>query len=264
MARLAAIRSRLQTRWVAPTRVSARRALDAGLDLVFPPACGFCDAPLDGTPRGAALCCECRELLLDTRAYCPRCAASASPVARVAACVDCRDARLHFEQATRLGVYDGPLRTAVLRIKRPAERGLAVALGEWAAATLEERLVAWNPDAVVPIPMHWTRRMWRGANSAETLAERLAARLRIPMAAHILTRRRRTVPQASLAPGRRRANVRGAFRVRRNRDLPGSRLLVVDDIMTTGATVNEAAKTLVRAGAAAIHVVVLTRAPGLG
>ncbi len=262
MARLAAIRRRFQQSWVAPNRDRALRALDAGLDLVFPPACAFCDAPLDSTPRGAALCRECHDLLVDTRTSCPRCAANASPVAGT--CVHCRDLRLHFEQAARLGVYDGPLRTAVLRIKRPAQRGLAVALGELAAATLSTRLAAWNPDAAVPIPMHWTRRVRRGGNSAETLAERLAAQLRIPLAAHILKRSRRTVPQATLAPGRRQANVRGAFRVRPHRDLAGSRLLLVDDIMTTGATVNEAAKTLVRGGAAAVHVVVLTRAPGLG
>ena len=111
--------------------------------------------------------------------------------------------------------------------------------------------------------MHWTRKIWRGTNSPETIAERLARHLDIPLASHLLVRCRRTAPQASLSPSKRLANVRGAFRAARHPDLPGARLLLVDDIMTTGATVNEAAKMLTRAGAAFVAVVVPARAEGL-
>jgi ComF family protein len=152
----------------------------------------------------------------------------------------------------------------VLRIKRPQERALAISLGHLLAHEKNSDLTAWQVDAVIPVPMHWSRRIWRGANSPETIAERLSRRLAVPLASHLLIRRRRTQPQASLSPTRRMANVRGAFRADKHPDLKGARLLLVDDIMTTGATLNEAAKVLRRAGAAFVGVVVLARAEGLG
>jgi ComF family protein len=178
-------------------------------------------------------------------------------------CPRCRDLRLHLDCVVRLGIYQGALRTAVLRIKRPDERSLAVALGDLLARSTEARLAALKPDVVVPVPMHWTRKAWRGANSAEAIARRLAGHLGLPMRPGLLKRCRRTAPQASLPRSRRRANVRGAFRARNHADLPGARVLLVDDIMTSGATVNEAAKTLSKSGARFVAVAVLARAEGL-
>ncbi len=152
----------------------------------------------------------------------------------------------------------------MLRIKNQSAQALAIVLGDLLAVECSQQLTALEPDVVVPIPMHWSRRMWRGTNSSETVAERLSRSLGVPSASHHLARCRRTVPQARLSATRRVANVRGAFRARSHADLPGARVLLVDDIMTTGATANEAAKTLRRAGAAAIVIVVLARAEGLG
>jgi ComF family protein len=209
------------------------------------------------------LCTDCRESLVDARATCPRCGAAAAPSAAEGACARCRDERFFFDSVVRLGGYEGALRAAVLRAKDRTQRGLALALGNLLAACQGEAVAAWKPDAVVPVPMHWSRQMWRGVNSPELIAERMAARLGIPLASHLLVRRRRTAPQASLPPSQRLANVRGAFRARAHRDLPGSRLLLVDDVMTTGATLNEAAKTLAREGAGRLGVAVLARAEGL-
>jgi ComF family protein len=163
----------------------------------------------------------------------------------------------------RLGRYDGALRAAVLRMKTDTNPGLAMSLGDLLFAQRGEQLAAWKPDAVVPVPMHWSRRIRRGVNSPHTVAERLAARLKVPLAAHLLSRRRRTAVQARLPASKRQANVRGAFRARAHCDLPGARLLLVDDVMTTGATVNEAARTLAGAAASAVEIVVLGRAEGL-
>jgi len=244
-------------------RALARRWLDRGLDLVFPPACALCLAPLEMSAEGL-LCPGCRDELVDCRPACPRCGSSGLIPDPAGGCPRCNDQRLHFDAVVRLGTYDGPLRTAVLRTKRPAERGLAIALGELLVATRAGDCQSVRPEAIVPVPMHWSRRMWRGVNSPHTIAERLARHLGLPLAAHLLVRRRRTAPQASLSAARRVTNVRGAFRAGRHGDLAGARLLVVDDVMTTGATVNEAAKTLRQAGAASISVVVLARSPGLG
>jgi len=243
-------------------RTCTRQWVGLGLNLVFPPACAACRLELEpGTPL--ALCLSCREQFIDTRPTCLRCGLKVPAGFDSAACSQCRDLRLRFARVLRLGQYEGDLRSAVLRIKRPHERALAVALGETLGETFAGQLLQTQPDVVIPVPMHWTRRAWRGTNSPHTIASCLASRLGIPMATHLLVRSRRTAPQAALSPNKRRANVRGAFRVVLHRDLPGARVLLIDDIMTTGATLNEAAKVLAKAGAGEITVAVLARAEGL-
>lgn len=244
-------------------RAQARRWFGRGLDLVFPPACARCHAEIDPgvTPP---LCAACRESLVDPRPACPRCGSVLTRADDAPPCVRCRDVKFRFGQVVRLGGYEGSLRQAVLEIKRPQHRLLAAALAELLAAASLDRLAALAPEVVVPVPMHWTRKMWRGTNSPETIAACLAGHLRVPARAGLLSRRRRTAPQASLAPSRRRANVRGAFRAARHADLPGARVVLVDDIMTTGATLNEAARTLAGRGAEVVAVAVLARAEGPG
>jgi ComF family protein len=229
--------------------------LRAGVDLVFPPTCAACEASLEDSQLGL-LCETCRSELADNQPACQRCGVPALGDS----CRHCAGQRLHFQGVVRLGIYERQLRSAVLHIKRRERQALAMALGALLAREGHEQLAEWKLDAVVPVPMHWSRRLWRGANSPSTIARRLASDLKIPTADHLLVRHRRTAPQAQLSPSKRLANVRGAFRAVPHRDLPGSRLLVVDDIMTTGATVNEAAKELVRAGAEFVAVAVLARA----
>jgi len=207
------------------------------------------------------LCDECRENLIDTRPACPRCGAGGL-VNQAGRCFRCQDERYYFESVVRLGRYEGSMRRAVLRMKRERHRALAIAAGRLLVETCQAQLDPLKVDAVVPIPTHWSRRVWRGVNGPDGVAEQLASHLRVPLADHLLRRRRRTVPQARLSPTRRLANVRGAFRASAHRDLVGARILLVDDIMTTGATVNEAAKMLVKAGASFVAIAVLARAEG--
>lgn len=256
----------------APAQLVATAALKSrlaewcrlGLDLVYPPACAACQAELESSAAGL-LCAECRQRFVSHAAACPRCAATAvAATLDDRGCPQCRDQRLHFDAALRLGAYEGPLRAAVLQLKRPGGRPLALTLADLLAESLAAQQTTLACDAVVPVPMHWSRKMWRGVNGAETIAERVAQQWNLPLAAHLLARRKRTAPQARLSTPRRLANVRGAFRARAHRDLPGARLLLVDDIMTTGATLNEAARVLRRAGAGFVAVAVLARAPGVG
>jgi ComF family protein len=239
-----------------------RRWFGLGLDLVYPPVCAYC---LEAMEPGslASLCPACRAAVVETRPACPRCGALARAGGQQHDCPSCNHRRFHFDRVWRLGIYHSALRSAVLRMKRPTGHPLAVALGDLLAELAGSRLAALQVDVVVPVPMHWTRKAWRGTNSAEAIARRLAGHLRLPMRPGLLKRCRRTAPQASLPRSRRRANVRGAFRARNHADLPGARILLVDDIMTSGATVNEAAKTLRHCGARFVGVAVLARAEGL-
>jgi ComF family protein len=258
----AQLNAALFARWRAPLR----RSLIATLDLAFPPDCGFCHAAIDSSKLGL-LCTTCRQELLSGPAACPRCGRASSGLSREEAneesCSRCAGLRYPFERTLRLAAYEGAMRSAVLRAKRSGERELTMALGELLAEQMVPMLAPWQPHAVLAVPMHWTRRVRRGVNSPQILARALAAKLGVPVADHVLVRSRRTAPQASLSTRERTQNVRGAFQARRHRDLKGARLVLVDDVMTTGATVKEAAKSLRRAGAEAIHVVVLARAEEL-
>jgi predicted amidophosphoribosyltransferase len=108
--------------------------------------------------------------------------------------------------------------------------------------------------------MHWTRRIRRGTNCPDTIAESVAAGLGVPAAIGLLVRGQKTTRQADLPPGSRLANIKGVFRVAKGCQLQGARVLLVDDILTTGATCNEAAKTLLSAGASDVAIAVIARA----
>ncbi len=234
-----------------------------GADLIFPPACAACQVEMIAHAGPILLCEDCERSMVAIGASCPRCGAIRPTEAGDGwPCVGCSRHRLRFHAVARLGSYDGLLREAVLRIKREHEQVLARHLGQLLAHTAHDKLQGYRAEVVVPIPMHWLRRTWRGFNSTEVLAAQLARRLRLPMAGHLLRRTRATEPQADLPRLRRFKNVRGAFRVAAHRDLTGARVLLVDDIMTTGATSSEAAKMFLKAGAAYVAVAVLARAEG--
>lgn len=234
-------------------------ALRALTNLTFPPRCAHCDAEI-GAPAPAGLPCEpCQTRLLGPPSQ--RCNGCGAVIANEAErCPQCRLRPPVFDRVWVLGNYAGELRTAVLRMKRSSEEPLAAALAELLFERVGAEIGAWRPDVVLPTPMHWLRRAVRGANSAETLGAVLARRLAAPSGVGCLARRRFTRPQSGLSPHARFLNVRGAFRLRPGIDLAQARVLLVDDVLTTGATCGEIAKLLQRAGAAATAVAVVARA----
>lgn len=159
-----------------------------------------------------------------------------------------------------MGRYTGGLRSAVLRIKSGDEEPLAMALGELMAESLADPLASERLTAVVPIPLHWTRRWHHGGNSSEILAESLAARLEAPLASEGLLRVRATPMLSEVTIPQRAENLRGAIVPSTDYDWRGAHVLLVDDVLTSGATTNEAARVLKEAGAARIVVAVLARA----
>jgi ComF family protein len=147
-------------------------------------------------------------------------------------------------------------------MKHRHQQPLTVAIADLLVLMRQVEIASLHCDVVVPVPMHWTRRLWRGVNNPEVVSQRLAIALRLPYAPHLLVRSRSTEPQAFLSPDQRRKNVHDAFRAVKHRDLQGARVLLVDDILTTGATASEAARVLKRAGAVFVGVVVIARAEG--
>jgi ComF family protein len=177
-------------------------------------------------------------------------------------CPHCRGRRFRFEAVRTLGLHDGLLRQCVHRCKHSYHEPLATALGQLLGQRLASRPFAEPPEVVAPVPMFWLQRLWRGANAADTLAQAVGRVLSLPVLGDLLVCRRPLKHQSRLLPDERRRNVRGAFRARWRYNIEGARILLVDDVMTTGATAQEAARTLRQAGASTVYVAALARGTG--
>ena len=211
---------------------------------------------------GPLLCPDCLEAIVsEDGPRCVLCAAknSVAAVDDTDGCRECARFDLRFDAALTLGNYDGLMREFVLRIKRQQHESLTLALAKLVWREHGDAIAAWECDLALPVPMHWWRRVWRGTNSPDLLAARMAENLNIDCLPRCVARSRATQPQSELAPGERFHNVRGAFRLRRGYDIRGARVLLVDDILTTGATASEVARVLKRAGAREVNVLVLAR-----
>lgn len=232
-----------------------------GLDLLYPPCCPHCEAPYPSAGLSLQICPDCRRQLATRNAgmcsYCglPRPETGAADER----CLYCRKRRFHFERVVALGIYAGPWRQAILRMKHAAERPLAAAVGHWMSQELCDRLQEPPIDVLVPTPKHWWRRLATGTNTAEILAQRMATQWGIASAC-LLRSQKNPRKQSLLSWTQRQSNMRHAFRLERGCDLSGVHVGLVDDIMTSGATAHEAAGVLRAAGASRVTAIVAARA----
>jgi len=250
-----------------PPAFTGRRHLAGGawisavLDLVFPAVCPVCGAIL-GSARRDPLCGDCWAAIERAgRPLCARCGAltvEAAAAVTVTSCRACEEAPPTFDYARAAARYRGPLREAMHAFKFRGKRLLARALGD---LVLEECADALCMDAVVlvPVPLTRDRQRERGYNQAELLAEQIGAGLDLPVRGRWLRRVRSTVPQTDLTAIERRTNVRGAFTA--SPAVSGRHVVIVDDVFTTGATVEECARVLRAAGAARVGVLTVARVP---
>ena len=197
----------------------------------------------------------------------PRCASTKQPVGR-ALCRTCRLAPPPFVRAVSYGPYTGRMREAMHALKYQKLHPASRRLGQMLAHAIAQL----NADApgellVVPVPLHRSKRRGRGFNQTQLLALEALRALRashpgwrLTLAAGVLMRHRATGSQAGLTPRQRRLNVRNAFRVPDPEAVAGKHILVIDDILTTGATVRSAGRALIAAGAASVWVATLARA----
>jgi ComF family protein len=207
-----------------------REAAAGVIDLLFPPVCLVCRA------SGPPFCESCREGV--------RPVPDLAPPPGVGA-------------VRSAGSHEGALRSAVLALKFARKTALAAPLAELLAEELARCRLGWRPDLLLPVPIHWLRRLERGFNQSELLAAELGRRAELPVS-RALARRRATPPQVGTAGPRRVENVRDAFAVRRRGEVEGRRVVLVDDVWTTGATLAECARTLRAAGAGEVCAVTVT------
>lgn len=268
---------RAGSRGIASLRRSALRFGGGFADLIFPPCCLSCNVELNAvTPaiRSASLCQECYDdLEIFSDPVCTRCGAPVpftraaadsepTPINTDAGCYRCRGRKLWFDTTIALGHYGGRLRDLVLHMKDYKGDAVSLAMGRLLWTIRGERLTALAADVIVPIPLHWRRRIVHRTNSAGILAEVLASRMHLPSANGLLKRTRSTLRQFDLTPTKRWENVRRAFAVRAGYHLRNAHVVLIDDILTTGATCSEAARALRDAGAGQVSIAVVARAFG--
>ncbi len=171
-------------------------------------------------------------------------------------CGRCRQSPPDYDQALSIGYFEGPLREAIHQFKYGPCRSLGRHLSEWMIGNL--RFVS-ELDLVVPVPLHKKRLRQRGFNQALMLAHGVSRAKAIPLSFDNLVRIRATRPQVELSAEERVKNVAGAFALKRPKDVKGKRALIIDDVFTTGATMNECAAVLKKAGASGVIALTLAR-----
>ena len=223
--------------WYREPTMTVREILCGVRSLLMPAACVGCDVPLE--EADPPLCSPCRQKLAGSRS------------------VWSRGEGRFFDRAISSFPYEGVAKTLIGALKYHQRLGLAPFLGGLLAETVISRLGSDSADAVVPVPLHPARRRERTFNQAEALAELLAERLDLPCRRDLLSRLKPTLPQTELTRAQRQANMQGAFLLKPDPLVRSARLLLVDDVFTTGATAEACARRLKEAGAASVIVVTL-------
>ncbi len=224
-------------------------------DWLLPRLCPACGG---NTEAGEILCAGCVQTLPRSGPACPRCATPYDHPVLAHECGTCQQHPPAYDRCVALFHYGPPIDHFVRRLKFHRELSIATVLGEWLAERLQD--TAPLPDVILPIPLHATRLRERGYNQALEIAKPVAQQLGAPINRHALLRLHATAAQSDLPLEDRRRNVRGAFAVRAGNDLAGLHVALVDDVMTSGSTVQAAARCLRQAGASEISVWVVARA----
>lgn len=242
-----------------PSSASAARRLGRFvLDALLPPLCLGCGVVVD---EPGVLCAACWQAVRFLGP--PQCAACGAPfefdTGPDALCGSCARERPPFARARAAFAYDETSQRLLLAFKHGDRTDSAPAFGAWLARAGAE-LIA-DAQVIVPVPLHWTRLFWRRYNQAALLAHALSRVADVPVVPDLLVRTRRTPSQGKLSAAARRRNVAGAFAVRRSAHarIAGRRVLLIDDVLTTGATAAGCAKALLAAGARAVDVLTLAR-----
>jgi ComF family protein len=244
-----------------------RRVADAILNLLFPESCLACAAPVS-RQQDCGICDACWEKVLRLRILEPRCPSCGLPfqnfeTGETHLCSDCILRPPPYSGARSFGYYSAELSRIILHLKFQRRQNLVGLLSPLLASAFFDCWGKTDFDMIVPVPLHPRRRRERGFNQAALLGKGLARHISVPLQESALERTRHTLPQVGLTDPERLHNVRAAFICRRPKAVAGRRVLLVDDVMTTGATVASAARGLLAGGALRVSVLTVARAmPG--
>ena len=231
----------------------------ASIDLLLPPVCLLCGELLPTDHSAQSFCQDCSANIPPLgAAHCSRCAQPFPDSTSIHLCGNCLKRPPSFSIVYVAGLYQGGIKDAVHRLKYRNQISLARPLGQLLGKVIEAAEGDFVPDCIVPVPLHLDRLRQRGYNQALEVARPIAKQLSAPVDTGLLQRIRKTPPQQGLSAIERRSNLRNAF------DLTlapsAQRILLVDDVMTTGETVRECCRTLLAGGVREVQVAVVGRA----
>src|SRR5437773_4024903 len=234
------------------------RIVEALASLFYPATCVVCSANIDNAEY---LCADCRQCA--PRIVAPFCAKCSEPfpgaITQTFRCANCEHRVLHFDCAVAAYRSRGLVRKLVHEFKYAKQRHLRYPVAGWLRETLSDpRLRGRHFDVIIPVPLHPARERERGFNQATLLAELLATSTTAPLRA-ALERTRYTTTQTAYDRAERMENLHGAFRLRKNQDVRDLRVLLIDDVLTTGSTLSECARVLRRAGASCVYAATAAR-----
>jgi ComF family protein len=225
--------------------------INAVLNILFPETCPVC-LKKSQDHATAPICSDCWMTMEPyTGPMCQRCG---RPLVSDSAsiCGGCLESEPAFEYARSFGLYEGALRKAINHLKYYGKRRLAGPL-----ADMMIRMQLPQADAVIPVPLYRSRHRGREFNQSALVSRQLAGHLKAELIINSLTKTRDTVPQVGLRYKERIINVRNAFRVEDGRKISGKKIILVDDVVTTGSTIRECAKVLKKGGASHVYAVSL-------
>jgi len=239
---------------------SLHRIIHGGLHLLFPPRCLACGTHADLVDSGMCESCSVNIAAARSEKACPTCASTVAQYeVRNGRCSECRNKRPKVQGMVRVASYRSAIGGLIRAYKYHGRDDLEPVLANWLGDAVSAAPWIDRVEAIVSVPTHWKRRIARPFHAADSIAAHVATELRLP---HVpILRRIKAGPhQIGLSYLERFNNVRGAFAMRSGVKLNKPRLLLIDDVRTTGATLNECAKVLHRAGAAEIYAAVVVHA----
>jgi ComF family protein len=232
--------------------------ISTATSLIFPPVCPLCQQDMKNQEQG--FCSDCLEEMIKIELRkCPLCGAPFFDESLPHLCGDCIRQKPPFQRARSWGLYEGVLAEALRQFKFHKKHGLAWPLAGLLSDLFDREMNGSEFDLVVPVPLHKKRLRERGFDQAALLAKSLAKIKSIRHSIHNLKRIRFTRPQYGLSVHQRDQNVHGAFALKNPGQIRDRRVLLVDDVYTTGSTAKECARVLKRAKAKAVEVIAIAR-----
>lgn len=226
------------------------------LEWLYPSVCVFCEKICK-----EGICAECRKSVGIIEE--PRCKKCGKPIRREEAefCHDCEREELCYEQGRSLWLHQKPVSSSIYAFKYKNRRVYGEVYGREMAKRFEKLIRLWEIDVIVPVPLHRKKRKKRGYNQAEIVAEEIGLRVGIPVDKELVKRKVNTTPQKEFTRKERRKNLKNAFAV--TKKVRGKRVLIIDDIYTTGSTVHSIGVQLQKAGAEKTYFLTISIGQGL-
>lgn len=234
------------------------------LDILYPGHCFACNKNLhdEENPYVCKTCLENIKGIGVSVKRCSKCGFTLAPgtFSSEKGCFECENSNLRFDRGFFVSDYEGPLKELIHQYKYNKQEFLSKLLGDLSINHLLLQGILHEIDIVVPVPLHWKKKLKRGFNQSDLIARRISKELDIPISRNNICRIKNTLSQTKLTRVQRQINVSGAFRVKQPKVFSKKRALLVDDVLTTGITASECSRTLKKAGIRKVYLFALARA----